>query len=135
MSVVKEICSHVAILDNGVVEESGLVSAVFAAPKSAAARRLVFPGGIDELVSDPLAERKVRIIFQDSQTTGIPMVARLASEEGILCNVISATTKKLSEQVYGSMLLGIPSGQYKHALEVISGIGNIQIEEVDQNVQ
>ena len=27
MSVVKEICSHVAILDNGVVEESGLVSA------------------------------------------------------------------------------------------------------------
>ena len=135
MSVVKEICSHVAILDNGVVEESGLVSAVFAAPKSAAARRLVFPGGIDELVSDPLAERKVRIIFQDSQTTGIPMVARLASEEGILCNVISATTQKLSEQVYGSMLLGIPSGQYKRALEVISGIGNIQIEEVDQNVQ
>ena len=135
MSVVKEICSHVAILDNGVVEESGLVSAVFAAPKSAAARRLVFPGGIDELVSDPLAERKVRIIFQDSQTTGIPMVARLASEEGILCNVISATTQKLSEQVYGSMLLGIPSGQYKSALEVISGIGNIQIEEVDQNVQ
>ena len=135
MSVVKEICSHVAILDNGVVEESGLVSAVFAAPKSAAARRLVFPGGIDELVSDPLAERKVRIIFQDSQTTGIPMVARLASEEGILCNVISATTQKLSEQVYGSMLLGIPSGQYKRALEVISGIGNIQIEEVDRNVQ
>ena len=33
------------------------------------------------------------------------------------------------------MLLGIPSGQYKRALEVISGIGNIQIEEVDQNVQ
>ena len=31
--------------------------------------------------------------------------------------------------------LGIPSGQYKRALEVISGIGNIQIEEVDQNVQ
>ena len=72
MSVVKEICSHVAILDNGVVEESGLVSAVFAAPKSAAARRLVFPGGIDELVSDPLAERKVRIIFQDSQDHGHP---------------------------------------------------------------
>ena len=108
MSVVKEICSHVAILDNGVVEESGLVSAVFAAPKSAAARRLVFPGGIDELVSDPLAERKVRIIFQDSQTTGHPDGRTAGSEEGILCNVISATTQKLSEQVYGSMLLGIP---------------------------
>ena len=83
MSVVKEICSHVAILDNGVVEESGLVSAVFAAPKSAAARRLVFPGGIDELVSDPLAERKrAHHLPGQRRPRAIPMVARLASEEG-----------------------------------------------------
>ena len=34
MSVVKEICSHVAILDEGRVAESGLVGTVFAAPKS-----------------------------------------------------------------------------------------------------
>ena len=48
MSVVKEICSHVAILDNGTVKEEGLVGAVFAAPKSEAARRLVFPGRADK---------------------------------------------------------------------------------------
>ena len=36
MSVVKEICDKVAILDGGEVAEEGLVSAVFAAPKSAA---------------------------------------------------------------------------------------------------
>ena len=135
MSVVKTICNHVAILDGGVVAEKGLVSEVFAAPKSAAGRRLVFPGGADALVSDPQAVRRVRLTFRDSVTTGTPLVARLASEEGILCTVISASTQKLSEEVYGSMLLGIPSGQYKRALEVISGIGNIQIEEVDQNVQ
>ena len=45
MSVVKEICDKVAILDGGEVAEEGLVSAVFAAPKSAAGRRLVFPAG------------------------------------------------------------------------------------------
>ena len=50
MSVVKEICSHVAILDGGVVAESGMVGTVFAAPKSAAGRRLVFPGGADAQV-------------------------------------------------------------------------------------
>lgn len=43
MSVVKEVCNHVAILDDGEVVEEGLVSAVFSAPKSAAARHLVFP--------------------------------------------------------------------------------------------
>ena len=36
MSVVKEICTHVAILDDGEVVEDGLVSAVFSAPKSQA---------------------------------------------------------------------------------------------------
>ena len=135
MSVVKDICNHVAILDEGSVAESGLVSAVFAAPKSAAGRRLVFPGGVDELVSDPLAERRVRLIFRDSRTTGIPLVARLAAEEGIFCNVLSATTQKLSEEVYGSMLLGIPSGQYARAMEFISNVANVQAEEVGVDVQ
>ena len=77
-----------AILDGGVVAEKGLVSEVFAAPKSAAGRRLVFPGGADALVSDPQAVRRVRLTFRDSVTTGTPLVARLASEEGILCTVI-----------------------------------------------
>ena len=40
MSVVKEVCNHVAILDDGEVVEEGLVSTVFSAPKSAAARHL-----------------------------------------------------------------------------------------------
>lgn len=134
MSVVKEICNHVAILDEGSVAEEGLVAAVFAAPKSAAGRRLVFPGGIDELVSDPLAERRVRLIFRDSRTTGIPLIARLAAEEGIYCNVISATTQKLSEEVYGSMLIGVPAGQYTRAMEFVSTVGNVQAEEVSGNV-
>ena len=43
MSVVKSVCNHVAILDDGEVVEDGLVSTVFSAPKSAAARPPVFP--------------------------------------------------------------------------------------------
>ena len=135
MSVVKTICNHVAILDGGVVAEKGLVSEVFAAPKSAAGRRLVFPGGADALVSDPQAVRRVRLTFRDSVTTGTPLVARLASEEGILCTVISASTQKLSEEVYGSMLLGIPSGQFQRAMDYIGTMSNIRVEEVDGHVQ
>ena len=45
MSVVKEVCNHVAILDDGIIAEKGLVSSVFTSPKSEAARHLVFPGG------------------------------------------------------------------------------------------
>ena len=97
--------------------------------------RLVFPGGADALVSDPQAVRRVRLTFRDSVTTGTPLVARLASEEGILCTVISASTQKLSEEVYGSMLLGIPSGQFQRAMDYIGTMSNIRVEEVDGHVQ
>ena len=135
MSVVKEICSHVAILDEGRVAEAGLVGTVFAAPKSAAGRRLVFPGGADAQVYDPAEEKLVRLVFKDSKTTSIPLIARLAAEENIFCNVISASTQKLSETVYGSMMLGIPSSQFDKALAFIHNVANVQVEEVDHNVQ
>ena len=135
MSVVKEVCNHVAILDEGCVAEEGLVAAVFAAPKSPAGRRLVFPGGVDTMVSDPASERRVRLIFRDSRTTAIPLIARLAAEENIFCNVISASTQKLSEEVYGSMLIGIPSAQYNRAIKFISTVANVTAQEVSGNVQ
>ena len=131
MSVVKEICTHVAILDDGEVVEDGLVSAVFSAPKSQAARHLVFPGGADAAVSDPSQERRIRLIFRSAQTTAIPMVARLAAEESIYANVISASTQKLSEKVYGSMMLGIPSSQFDKAVAFIHNVANVQVEEVE----
>ena len=135
MSVVKEICDKVAILDGGVVAEDGMVSTVFAAPKSAAGRRLVFPGAVDELVSDPMAECRVRLIFRSSEVTSHPLIAHLAADEGIYCNVLSADTQKLSDNVYGSMLLGIPRGQVKRAIEIITANPNIQAEEVDEYVR
>ena len=135
MSVVKNVCNHVAILDDGEVVEDGLVSTVFSAPKSAAARHLVFPGGADVTVSDPTQERRIRLIFRSAKTTSIPLVARLATEENIAANVISASTQKLSEEIYGSMLLGVPAAQFDRAWEFLSGIENLQVEEASVGVQ
>ncbi len=73
----------------------------------------------------------MRLVFKDSKTTSIPLIARLAAEEGILCNVISASTQKLSEKVYGSMMLGIPSSQFDKAVAFIHNVANVQVEEVE----
>ena len=135
MSVVKSVCSHVAILDDGEVVEDGLVSTVFSAPKSAAARHLVFPGGADITVSDPTQERRIRLVFRSAKTTSIPLVARLATEEGVCANVISASTQKLSEEIYGGMLLGIPAGQFERAWAFLNRIENLSVEEVSVDVQ
>ena len=135
MSVVKEVCNHVAILDDGEVVEEGLVSTVFSAPKSAAARHLVFPRGADIDVSDPQQQRRIRLIFRSAKTTSIPLVARLATDEGISATVISANTQKLSEEVYGSMLLGVPNAQFEQAMDFLRGIENLQVEEASGDVQ
>lgn len=134
MSVVKEICSHVAILDLGKVAEAGLVSAVFAAPKSEAARRLVFPGRVDEQVSAPSAQRQLRLVFLDAKTTGIPLVAKLATELHVMANVISASTQAISDKIYGSILLGIPNEDFDITLCYLKTIPNISVEEVTNRV-
>ena len=46
MAVVEEICTHVAILDHGVLQESGTVEDIFSNPQTEAGRRLVYPNGV-----------------------------------------------------------------------------------------
>ena len=132
MSVVEEICNRVAILDGGEVVEEGLVGTVFASPKSTAAKRLVFPNGADEIVSNPSNEKRIRLIFNGASTTGTPLIARMAVEKHILANIVSAGTRCVGDRVYGTMLLGIPGGEdeYKEAKAYIESVGNVIVGEV-----
>ena len=132
MSVVEEICNRVAILDGGDVVEEGRVGTVFARPKSTAAKRLVFPNGADEIVSNPSNEKRIRLIFNGASTTGTPLIARMAVEKHILANIVSAGTRCVGDRVYGTMLLGIPGGEdeYKEAKAYIESVGNVIVEEV-----
>ena len=127
MSVVEEICDHVAILDNGTVVEEGTVGAVFSAPKSAAAKRLVFPNGAD---GDPAKERRIRLVFNGADTTGAPLIATMAVKTGVLASIIAASTRSLDGQIYGTMLLGVSAGETARALEFLRGYADIYAEEV-----
>ena len=108
MSVVENICKHVAILDGGEVVEQGEVTEVFAHPKTKAARRLVFPeGDVESLVIGESGERFIRVIFNGALATSTPLIARMAVEKGIEANIAYASTKSIGGKAYGSMLLGI----------------------------
>ena len=132
MSVVEEICSHVAILDNGEVVEEGAVGTVFASPKSAAARRLVFPNGADDQVSNPHKEKRLRAIFSGAQAASMPLISSMAIEMNILVNIVSAATRCIDDKTYGSMLLGVPGGaeQAKMVSEYLGSVENVTVEEV-----
>ena len=131
MSVVEEICGRVAILDGGKVVEEGPVAEIFANPKTAAARRLVYPSGMagHGYSSDT---RMIRVAFNGSNSTDRPLVAAMAVDCGVLLSVISADTSMLGGQVYGSMLLGLPhdANQAAKALEYLHKFPGISVEEV-----
>lgn len=132
MSVVEEICSHVAILDNGEVVENGAVGTVFASPKSAAARRLVFPNGADDSVSNPLHEQRMRIVFNGAAAASEPWIAKMAQEKNVLVNIVSASTRMIDDKTYGSMLIGVPGGpEHKEIVKsYLDAIENVTTEEV-----
>ena len=135
MSVVEEICDHVAILDGGRVAEQGPVSRVLSSPRSDAGKRLVFPGRTDERISISGRDRRLRIIFRESAATSLPLVATMAKEKGIIATVLEANTRKLSGDVYGTTLIGLPENDLYEAAKFLSSFENVSVEEVPADVQ
>ncbi len=137
MSVVEQICKHVAILDGGRVAEIGEVAEVFAHPKSEAARKLVFPDGDNEiLVNDDDNQCLIRVVYNGARAANTPSIARMAVEKGIEANIAYASTKSIGGKVYGSMLLGLPKDKriVLDAIEYLTQIPDIIAEEVQSRV-
>jgi len=132
MSVVEEVCTHVAILDRGEVAEVGTVGSVFSSPKSNAGRRLVFPNGEDDMVSDPTKEKRLRVVFNGAETAGAPLITTMAIETGIAVNILAASIRSIESRAYGSMLLGIPGARENifTVTDYLQAVPDVFVEEV-----
>lgn len=136
MSVVEKICNKVAILDGGVVAEKGEVSEVFTAPKSDAAKRLVFPvANSDGSLTAPSDENVIRVVYNGAYVADKPLITQMAIDENIAANILAAQTKCLGDKVYGNMLLGISGGDdnLKRAVAYLEKTENIIVQEVSHN--
>ena len=133
MSVVEEICDSVAILDGGHVVEQGDVGQIFSNPRTAAARKLVFPAGAAQSELVP-GRRMVRVAFNGTQTTDKPLVASLAIECNALVSIIAADTRIVNGQTLGSMLLALPEDEAaaQRAIDYIANYPGLSFEEVKQ---
>ena len=130
MSVVEQICTRVAILDNGAVAEEGAVRDVFYAPQSQAARRLVFPEDYEQPAAQ--GDCRIRVVFNGAEATRTPLIAQMAIEQNIAASILSASTRSLGDRAYGHMLLGIPGGkeQARRAVAYLRAIPDIYVEGV-----
>ena len=133
MRVVEQICSRVAILDQGRVQETGPVSEVFSNPQSAAGRRLVLPEG--EKIHILPANRLVRLVFNGASAAE-PIISTLAIEQGIRLNILSADTRSIGEKTFGNMVLGLPEDETEaaRALLYLRELSGVSAEEVTEYV-
>ena len=133
MSVVEQVCKHVAILDGGSVAEQGEVAEVFAHPKSPAARRLVFPEAADCRLAGMEGQRFIRVLFNGALATSTPLIAKMAVEKGIQASIAYASTKSIGDRAYGSMLLsvGTSDADVRTAIEFLTQTPDVAAQEVD----
>ena len=129
MGVVEAICTHVAVLEHGVLQETGTVEEIFSNPRTEAGRRLVYPDGV---VIDQLpAANVIRIAFNGGSSYE-PLIASLAIDCGVKANILGADTRNVNGKAFGTMLLGLPNdrAQIDRAMNYIRSQPNVTVEEV-----
>lgn len=105
MSVIQEICNRVAVLERGVLVESGTVEELFRSPKTEAARRLVFSGRAQ--IQKMNGKRLVRVTFKD-RSSFEPVIANLVLTYRTPVNILYADTKNIGGAAEGEMILQLP---------------------------
>lgn len=136
MSVIEEICNRVAILEKGEVAEQGEVNRIFSSPKSDAAKHLVYPNE-EENIAGFGNQRVLRVVFNGSKSTDTPLIAKMAAEEGVVANILYASTKSIGGKAFGTMLLSFPkdSSAADKAVAYLQGYDGITIEEVEPDAK
>ena len=107
--------------------------------------RLEIPGnapqaageGAEEILEFRPGERRIRVVFNGSQTTRKPIIAGLASDEGIMASILSASTRSIGDKVYGNMLLGLTGddGSVERALRYFTSNPDVTAREVTERAR
>lgn len=112
MSVVREICKSVAIVEKGEIVEDGSVEEIFTNPKSAAAKTLVFgqadsaPGAVSFAKDDNT--KKVRIVFSTNSSYE-SVIADMILKFQNPVNILRANTLDVDGVARGEMFLQLSS--------------------------
>ncbi|RDD73207.1 methionine ABC transporter ATP-binding protein [Paracoccus versutus] len=119
MAVVRDICSHVAVIEGGRIVEAGETYAVFSKPAHPTTRSFLtgvtgvavpqfVAGQMRDAPQAPEAEAVVQITFIGSHATD-PMLARLTSERGVSVNILAGAIEEIGTRPFGSLIVALPA--------------------------
>ena len=143
MSVIREICNRVAIIERGALVEDGSVTDIFNHPKSKAAKELILRDRPDTeaaheknlLVEQLKSNRKIRIVFSDNSAFE-PVIANMILKFETPVNILRADTKNVGGVAKGEMILGLPEDKHLQVdMEQYLTDCGLEIEEVTGDVE
>jgi len=102
MAVIQEICTDVAILENGKLVEQGSVTQIFTAPKTEEAKKLIFQD--DTKILRMQGEHCVRVVFSDNSAFE-PVIGNMILHFKTPVNILFANTKNINGVAAGEMVL------------------------------
>ncbi len=140
MSVIREICHEVAIVEHGHLVEHGAVDVIFSHPKSAAARELILrdlPEGGSSSTAAPIenlhASKCVRIVFSENSSFE-PVISNMILHYGTQVNILKADTKNVGGVAKGEMVLGLPDDvKLQEDMKEYLKSRGLAVEEVDES--
>ena len=108
MEVVRDACDRVAVLESGKVVEEGMVSDIFASPKSAVTKDFLsnLTNVKESIVKLSDVEGHYTLRFSSS-TTSEPIISLVTKETGALFNIVAAGVQYIEDKKYGVMVLDI----------------------------
>ena len=145
MSVIREICNRVAIIEHGELVENGLVEDIFSHPKSKAARELILrdvpensgkaEGAVAAQMERIQGDKKLRIVFTENSAFE-PVFANMILQFGKPVNILRADTKNVGGVAKGEMILGLPDDRHLQIdMEQYLTEHGLEIEEVTGDVE
>ena len=135
MSVIREICNRVAIIEHGELVENGLVEDIFSHPKSKAARELILRGAVAAQMERIQGDKKLRIVFTENSAFE-PVIANMILQFGKPVNILRADTKNVGGVAKGEMILGLPDDRHLQIdMEQYLTEHGLEIEEVTGDVE
>lgn len=136
MSVVRKVCSHVAIMKEGEVIETGSVSEIFSHPKSSVARELLRQDEGDGNTKEQIQSgKRVRIVFSENSAFQ-PVIANMILKFREPVNILSADTRNIGGIAKGEMILEFANGsRQEDAMKRYLKECGVELEEVTEDVE
>ncbi|WP_295045387.1 ATP-binding cassette domain-containing protein [uncultured Paracoccus sp.] len=125
MAVVRDIASHMAVIEGGRIVESGPTHDIFTDPRHPTTQS--FLGGVTGLTlpafiagrlldtrPDGPSEEVIRVTFAGRHATD-PMLSQLATELGIASNILAGAIEEVGPHPFGNLLISVDAARAAEA--------------------